>query len=453
MSINPIIFHDYDIRGTYPDQLNEQSYYLLGRALASYISAKQIAVGYDCRRSSPALFEALTRGIMEQGSDVINLGNISTEIHYFASGKYQFPANAIISASHNPPQYNGLKVVRKGVVPLHGGFGFPQIKEYAMNQNFPPPLTQGSMTSRDLLEEWVAHALTFIDQEKLRPLRVVVDAGNGMAGISWERLIGKLPVQMIPLYFDPDGNFPNHLPDPLDPKNLTALRDTIQKEKADLGFAMDGDADRLFIVDNEGRAVSGTVTAALLAGHLLKKYGPAPVLYNVVCGRIVPETIKKFGGTPRRVRVGHSFIKQYMKEDNALFAGEHSGHFYFRDNYFADSSLIAGLVFLEFLSAQNQPLSAIVRAVDSYPQSGEINFTVADMEGAVKKVKESCADADSTDDIDGVSIWYKEWWCNIRLSKTEPLLRLNVEADTRDLLDKKVAMIEETIIKAGGKRK
>lgn len=453
MSINPIIFHDYDIRGTYPDQLNEQSYYLLGRAIASYISAKQIAVGYDCRRSSPALFEALTRGIMEQGSDVVNLGNISTEIHYFASGKYQFPANAIVSASHNPPQYNGLKIVRKGVAPLHGAFGFPQIKDYAVNQNFPPPLSKGTMTARSVLDEWVQHALTFIKAERLRPLRVVVDAGNGMAGISWERLIGILPVQLIPLYFDPDGNFPHHLPDPLDQKNLVDLRETIQREKADVGFAMDGDADRLFVVDNEGIAVSGTVTTALLARHLLKKHGPAPVLYNVVCGRIVPETIREMGGIGRRVRVGHSFIKQYMKEDDALFAGEHSGHFYFRDNFFADSSLIAGLLFLEYLSTRTEPLSAIVKSVDKYPQSGEMNFTVGDMGSAVEAIKRQCTDATSMDEIDGVSVWYPDWWCNIRSSKTEPLLRLNVEADTKQLLDQKVSMLEEAIVKAGGRRK
>ncbi|MBI4990847.1 phosphomannomutase/phosphoglucomutase, partial [Candidatus Gottesmanbacteria bacterium] len=428
-AIDSSIFRDYDIRGTYPDQINEDSFYILGKAISDYLSVQKIAVGYDARLSSPSLFGALAKGIMEQGTDVVNLGLISTEIHYFASGKYNFDANVIISASHNPANYNGLKIVTRGVVPLHGSFGLPDIKKLSIAQKFTTPRKVGSMTEMSILDEWIKHALSFINAANLRPLKVVVDAGNGMGGISWAKISGKIPGEIIPLYFEPDGNFPHHLPDPLKAENLADLQKEILAKSADLGIALDGDADRIFLLDEKGEAVSGTITTAILAEALLKKYGPNPVLYNAVCGRIVPETIKKLGGNPIRVRVGHSFIKEYMKKTDALFAGEHSGHYYFKDNFRADSSAIAGLIILEYLSEKNMPFSEVVSVYDKYPQSGEINFQVKSGEKIVSSLESNFVDALSIDKIDGLSVWYPAWWFNLRPSKTESYVRLNVEAD------------------------
>lgn len=444
------IFHQYDIRGIYPTQLSKESYYILGRALASYIAGNEIAVGRDTRLSSPDLFAALTSGIIDQGVNVINLGLISTEISYFASGKYKFPANVIISASHNPAEYNGLKIVKCGAIPLHGDFGLPEIKKLAVTNKFSAPKTKGSIKKLDISDDWIKHTLTFVDKNKLKPLKVVVDAGNGMGGISWKRLKDKLPIQIIPMYFEPDGHFPHHLPDPLKSENVKDLTQKIISEKADLGFAIDGDADRIFVLDENGTQISGTLTTALLASYLLKKYGPAPVLYNVVCGRIVPETIKDNNGIPIRVRVGHSYIKERMKKENALFAGEHSGHFYFRDNYFADSSTIAGLIFLEFLSTQNRPLSQIKNEFDKYKSSGEINFKVSDSSNIMKAIESNCKDATSVDYVDGLSVWYSDWWFSLRASNTEPMVRLNLEADNLDLLKEKLEALERKILDLGG---
>ncbi len=443
------IFHQYDIRGIYPTELNEETYYILGRALATYLSADKIAVGHDTRLSSPSLFTSLITGILDQGVDVIHLGLISTEINYFASGKYGFAANVIVTASHNPPQYNGLKIVTRGVVPLHGNFGLPDIKQLAQENNFSAPSKKGKIEVVNVLEDWINHTLTFIDLKKLKPLKVVIDAGNGMGGISWERLIEKLPIEIIPMYFDPDGHFPHHLPDPLKPENVVGLKSEILKQKADLGFAIDGDADRIFILDEAGRELSGTITTAILAKFLLQKFGPSPILYNAVCGKIVPDTIVANGGKPIRTRVGHSFIKEQMKKENALFAGEHSGHFYFRDNFFADSSTIAGLIFLEFLSKENKPLSQIVSDYNKYFSSGELNFKVDDSPKVLKEIENKFKDATSIDYLDGLSIWYPDWWFNLRASNTEPMVRLNMEADTKEILGEKLSLVENELNQLG----
>lgn len=447
------IFHQYDIRGVYPTQLNEDMYYILGRSLATYFATDEIAVGHDTRLSSPSLFTALTSGIMDQGADVVNLGLISTEINYFVSGRFGFPANVIISASHNPAEYNGLKIVKKGAIPLHGDFGLPEIKKLATDNKFSAPSKKGIMRKMEVLDEWIDHALTFVDIHKLKPLKVVIDAGNGMGGISWKKLMDKLPVNIIPMYFKPDGHFPHHLPDPLKPENVMDLTRKIVSEKADLGFAIDGDADRIFILDEYGKQVSGTTATAILSAFLLEKYGPSPVLYNVVCGKIVPETIKLHKGTPYRVRVGHSYIKERMKKENALFAGEHSGHFYFRDNYFADSSTIAGLIFLEFFSTQNKPLSQIVKELDKYKSSGELNYKVTDTTRIIKEIETKFKDATSIDYLDGLSVWYPDWWMSLRSSNTEPMIRLNMEADSQEILDEKLNLVKNGLKDLGAHNK
>lgn len=450
--VDPTIFRDYDIRGIYPQQINEEVFYLLGRAATSYLKVNEIAVGHDMRLSSPSLFEALCHGIVDSGVDVVDLGLISAEMHYFASGKYKFPANMIISASHNPSEYNGLKIVTAGVVPLHAKRGLPEIKNLMLAQKFPSCGKKGKVGKKSILNDWISHALSFINPTCLKPFKVVIDAGNGMGGICWSKAAKRLPIEIIPLYFEPDGHFPYHLPDPLKLQNLVDLKKTMRKHKADIGLAIDGDADRLFVIDEKGVPLSGTITTAILAATMLEKYGLGTVLYNAVCGRIVPETVKRFDGTPIRVRVGHSFIKEYMKTHNALFAGEHSGHFYFRDNYFADSAFIAGLIFLEFLSVQNQRLSSITKKYNKYPASGEINFKIPSPNKIFPQLESKFQDAISTDYIDGLSVWYPTWWFNLRVSKTEPLVRLNVEANDSKLLENNLKKLEKIIIDLGGKK-
>jgi len=447
IAIDTTIFRDYDIRGIYPSQLNEQTYYIIGRSLVQYLNPHVVAVGHDARLSSPTLTESFIKGITDSGCDVVNLGLISTEMTYFASGKYDYPVCAVISASHNPAEYNGLKIVLRKVVPLHGQFGLPEIKQFSLAQAFPTPPKKGTVTKRSILDEWVVHLLSLIDVAKIKPLTVVVDAGNGMGGLAWEKLKDRIPIKLIPLYFEPDGRFPHHLADPLKEENLQDLRKKIIETKADLGFAHDGDSDRMFAVDDKGEIISGTLTTAILATHLLKKYGPNPVLYNVVCGKIVPETIRSLGGTPIRVRVGHSFTKEAMKKHNALLAGEHSGHFYFKENYFADSSTLAALHMLEYRSIENVPLSEIVARFQKYSSSGEKNFKVVDTAQVIQTVKTVCNDAQSTDEIDGLSIWYPDYWFNLRASKTEPLLRLNLEGDTKEIMESQLGRITAIISK------
>jgi phosphomannomutase len=446
IKINPTIFRDYDIRGIYPSELNEDTYYVIGRAMAKYLEVPEIAVGYDTRLSSPSLFKSIVCGITDQGTNVVDLGLISTEIHNFASGKYRFPANIIISASHNPAEYNGLKTVKAGVIPLHGGYGIPEVKKLAIEQDFKDSDKKGKIRKMDIMNEWIKHTLTFVKLDNLKKLKVVVDAGNGMGGISWEKLIGKTNIEIIPLYFEPDGHFPHHLPDPLKEENLKDLQKKVIETKADLGLAIDGDADRMFAVDEKGISLSGTITTAIISKHLLTKFGPNPVLYNTACGRIVPETVLSLGGKPIRVRVGHSFIKEYMKKYKAIFAGEHSGHFYFRDNYNAESSLIAGLLMLEYISCVEKPTSQIRNEFSKYPSSSESSFKVSDVERVMKMLEDKYSNADSKDFIDGLTIWYKDWWFNVRPSKTEPLLRLNLEADTKELMKEKLEEVKYYIL-------
>lgn len=449
MTINQKIFRDYDIRGTYPDQINEDTYYLLGRAIVQYLNPQKIAVGYDMRLSSPSLFTALNRGIMDQGADVVHLGQISTEMHNFASGKYQFDVNVIISASHNPAEYNGLKIVTKGAIPLHGEKGLPQIRDFTVAQNFPHPKRKGTLSNFSIQDAWVKHLLSFINRDPLKPFSVVIDAGNGMGGLSWKLLTAHVPIKIHELYFDPDGHFPHHLPDPLNEKNLVDIKKTITAIHADLGFAIDGDADRLFVLDEHGSVLSGTTTAAILAKFFLQKNGPAPILYNAVCGRAVPDTVKQSGGTPVRVRVGHSFIKEEMRERNALFAGEHSGHFYFRDNFYADSSTIAALSILSYISKSEKKVSEIVQEIQKYFQSGETNYKIVDALKAQKILEETFSHG-KIDHLDGLSISYPDWWTNVRASKTEPFLRVNVEANSSELLQRQTQRIDDLIKSSGG---
>lgn len=436
--INLNAFHDYDIRGIYPTEINEDFFYVLGRALATYIGVGPIAVGHDMRLSSPALYKSLIDGITTQGIDVVALGQISTEMHYFASGKYGFAANIVVSASHNPPEFNGAKIVKANVVPLHGSYGLNDLKSLMEKNEFADVEKKGSVSEKNIFAEWVSHALAFIDQNALTPMKVVVDAGNGMGGPAWAELIKRLPmITFIPLYLDPDGTFPHHLADPLKDENVADLKQFILDNKADFGIALDGDADRVFFFDEHGDKLSGTVTTAILADHFLQQKNDSTILYGAICGRVIPEIVAKAGGTAIRTRVGHSFIKEKMKETKAVFAGEHSGHFYFGSNYNADSSLIAGLIMMQIISRQKKSLSTIARCYDIYPSLGEHNFVANDIPSILAELKTKyISNVTTVDELDGLSFWYEDHWFNVRASKTEPLLRLNVEANTHEILDK-----------------
>ena len=448
------VFKSYDIRGIYPTQLDDRTAELIGRGFVEYLKADTVAVGRDMRVSSQPLFEAFARGIAGQGADVIDLGLTSTDQLYFAVGKFGYPAGAMITASHNPKEYNGFKLCREAAIPLSSETGVFAIRDlvarYVGEEGRPgaqplraagasPAATSpgGRVMKRDVLPEFIEHCLSFIDPKAIKPLKIVVDAGNGMAGMIVAALFKRLPIAMIPLYFELDGTFPNHPASPIEPENMVDLQRAVREHQANLGAAFDGDADRVFITDERGELVGGDMVTALVAKMLLRHHPGATILYNLICSRSVPESIVAEGGKPVRTRVGHSYIKKIMREQNAIFGGEHSGHFYFRDNYYADSGLIALLFVLELVSTTGQPLSELLRPVNTRFRSGEINSQVADMTAKLRELEAHYRDAETIDHLDGTTISYRAWWANVRPSNTEPLLRLNVEADTPELLSQK----------------
>jgi phosphomannomutase len=436
IKIDESIFKAYDIRGIYPNQLDEDLAYKIGRALAEYLKPKKVAVGRDMRLSSPSLLEKLISGITDGGADVVDIGLVSTDCLYFAVGKYGYDAGVMITASHNPPEYNGFKMCKKDAVPLSGESGLDQIKKLVLEDKFSSSPKPGNTKKVDLDNAYVEHILSFVNQKKIKPFKIVIDAGNGMAGKIIPQLFSPLPCRVIPMFFELDGSFPHHLASPIEPQNIAPLRERVLKEKADLGAAFDGDADRMFLVDEYAHPLGGDMVTALVAKNLLKKEKGATILYNLICSKSVPQVVEKEGGKAIRTRVGHALIKPLMKQYNAVFGGEHSGHFYFRNNWFADSGLIALLVCLELISEENQPLSTLVSSIDPYFRSGEINSRVEDIPGKLKQIEEHYSQG-KIDHLDGLTIDFGDWWFNIRPSNTEPLLRLNVEANSPDILVQK----------------
>ncbi len=437
-SINPHIFGAYDVRGIYPSELNEEVAYLFGRAFVLYLKPLQVAVGRDMRLSSPALAEALIRGITDQGADAIDLGLTTTDELYFAVGKFNYPAGVMITASHNPKQYNGFKTCREEAIALSSASGLNDIRDLVLKNEFPKPEAPGRIIRRDVTEDYIDHALSFIDVSKIKPLKIAADAGNGMAGMILPRVFKRLPGQLIPLYFDLDGNFPNHPASPIEPQNMVDLQRAVRDNHADLGVAFDGDADRMFIVDEHCNLIGGDMVTALVSKNLLKKHPGATILYNLICSRSTPETIARAGGKAVRTRVGHSFIKAQMREENAIFGGEHSGHFYFRDNWYADSGLIAFLIVLELICEEGQPVSELLKPIDTRFRSGEINSEVKDIPGKLKQIETHYQNQGAEIDyLDGITVQFKDWWFNVRPSQTEPLLRLNLEGDTKALMEAK----------------
>lgn len=436
-SINLDIFKSYDIRGIYPSELDETVAERIGRAFVDFLGAKAVAVGRDMRQSSQPLFEAFSRGVISQGADVVDLGLTSTDELYFSVGHFGFPAGVMITASHNPKEYNGFKLCREQAIALSAETGVFAIRDLVARDEFTDASKPGRAEQRNPLPEFVEHCLSFIDIARIKPLRIAIDCGNGMGGLVVPAVFGKLPIEVIPLYFELDGTFPNHPASPIEPENMADLQRAVREHKADLGAAFDGDADRVFITDEDGELVGGDMVTALVAKMLLRKHPGSTILYNLICSRGVPELIAAEGGNPVRTRVGHSIIKSVMREQNAIFGGEHSGHFYFRDHYFADSGLIALLVVLELISVEGKPVSELLRPLDHRFRSGEINSRVDDIAKKLRQLENHYSDAREIDHLDGVTIAYDDWWCNIRPSNTEPLLRLNVEADSKKLLAQK----------------
>ncbi|MFQ5607950.1 MAG: phosphomannomutase/phosphoglucomutase [Candidatus Zixiibacteriota bacterium] len=426
---DPTIFKAYDIRGVYPSQLNDQTAYLIGNALALYLKPQAVAIGRDMRLSSDDLFDAFCRGVTDAGSDVIDLGLVSTDGLYFAVGKYGYDAGVMITASHNPKEYNGFKICKADAVPLSGVEGLNHIAELVSNGAPVIRPERGAIARRDISDDYTNNCLSFADMSALGKFKIVFDAGNGMAGATLPPVLETLPIEALRMYFEPDGTFPNHPASPIEAENRADLINEIRRSAADFGVAFDGDADRMFLVDKNCRALGGDMVTAMVAQKLLQDHPGETILYNAICSRAVPELITRLGGTAVRTPVGHALIKPMMRERNAIFGGEHSGHFYFRDNWFADSGMIAFLVCLELISKSGRALDQIVSEIDPYFRSGEINSQVADQRSVIKRIAEAHGDG-KHDRLDGLTVEYADWWFNLRPSNTEPLLRLNVEANT-----------------------
>lgn len=432
----PQIFKAYDIRGLVETELTPDFAFQTGLAFARYLEQERepgtIVIGEDMRPSSPLLAEAFSAGATSNGMDVIRIGLASTDMLYFASGKLNMPG-AMFTASHNPSEYNGIKLCRSGARSIGKESGLQVIERYVFDGSPIPMRPVGVETTRNMLDEYISHLLSLVDVSQIRALKIVVDAGNGMAGFTAMPLFEKLNVDLIPMYFDLDGTFPNHDANPIDPKNMKDLQKAVRKHKADIGLAFDGDADRCFLVDEKGQTVNPSALTGLIAERELARYPKSKVIYNLISSRAVAEVIEECGGTAIRSRVGHSYIKKLMADTDAIFGGEHSGHFYFRDFWYADSGMLAALHVIAALGSQKVPLSKMLKKYQRYFSSGEINSIVSKPQEILAKVENIFGGREgvSTDHLDGLTVSSDSWWFNLRLSNTEPLLRLNVEARTQ----------------------
>ena len=439
------IIKAYDVRGVYPDELDADLARSVGAAFVRVIGAagSAIVIGRDMRPSGPELVAAFAEGATSQGADVILIGLASTDGLYFASGHLDLPG-AMFTASHNPARYNGIKLCRPGAAPVGQDTGLRELKAL-IREGIPAyDGPRGAVREESMTDAYAAFLRSLVELEGMRPLRVVVDAGNGMGGYTVPYVLGDLPLEIVPLYFELDGTFPNHEANPIDPENLRDLQAAVLAHGADLGLAFDGDADRCFVVDERGRIVNPSTLTSLIAVRELAKHPGATIIHNLITSAAVPEIVREHGGTPVRTRVGHSFIKQTMAETGAVFGGEHSGHFYFRDFWRADSGMLAALHTLSALG--NAPagttLSDMLAPYERHVMSGEINSRVADARAKVDAVRAAFADRTTTDELDGVTFQGDGWWFNLRTSNTEPLLRLNVEAATPEAVQ---ALVDEVL--------
>jgi phosphomannomutase len=436
MQVNPSIFKAYDIRGIYPTDLNEQVAYLVGRAFVTFLKVDRVLVGHDMRISGPALLAEVTRGLTDQGADVVDIGMVSTDQYYYACSTLGLPG-IMVTASHNPKAYNGFKMVKKMPYLLSGDEGIQDLRRLVESEDFPEATQRGRVIHEDLKEGFVQKVLSIIDAKAIKPLKVVVDTGNGMVGPILQEVYQHLPVQLVGLYLNPDGNLPNHGLDPLQPENRAELQKRVVSEGAAIGFAFDGDGDRFFAIDDRGNFIPGDFLTAILGQYLLAKHPNSKVLYDVRASWAVVDMISAAGGTPLMERVGHAFIKRRMAEENAVFAGEVTGHYYFRDFFFADSGIVPSLLIMELLSTWNVKMSQLLEGLEmKYFISGEINSTVKDAPAVLKKLTETYADGQQLS-MDGISVTYPTWHFNVRASNTEPLVRLNLEAKTQVEMEKR----------------
>lgn len=435
------IFKAYDVRGLVPDELDERTAEAVGAAFVEVTGAKSVVVAHDMRESSVPLSAAFVRGATARGADVVNAGLGSTDLLYYASGSLGLPG-VMFTASHNPARYNGMKMCRAGAVPIGADTGLVEIRDRAAELLGGVGEPTGSVIEKDLLHGYAEHLRTLVDLSAIRPLKAVVDAGNGMGGHTVPAVFSGLPVEVVPLYFELDGSFPNHEANPLEPANLVDLQRAVVATGADLGLAFDGDADRCWVIDERGESVSPSAVTALVAARELAKHPGAMIIHNLITSQGVPEIVREHGGTPVRTRVGHSFIKAEMARTGAVFGGEHSAHYYFRDFWFADSGMLAAMHVLAALGEQERPLSRVVETYSRYHASGEINSTVADQALALSKVRHAFGERGTVDELDGLTVTGAGWWFNLRASNTEPLLRLNAEAAD----ESKMAAIRDEVL-------
>ncbi len=426
------IFKSYDIRGIYPTELNEEVASLIGQVIAGFSSGGKIVIGRDMRLSSPALHQALLKGLMAGGAKVDDIGEVPIDAVYFAVGKFNYDAGVMITASHNPTEYNGFKIIKKGMEWVRGG----ELKDLIGKLDSSARKSQGEVKELDIWEDYIKHLLSFVNHEKLKDLKVVVDAGNGMAGKTIPKLFASLPFKLTPLFFDLDGSFPNRPSNPLAPNASKVVSEKIIEVGADLGIMFDGDTDRVFFLDETGKFVSADTTLLVLAKEFLSREPGATIAYNLICSRAVPEFITKWGGKPLRTAVGFVNVMTALKANDGIMGGELSAHYSFRDNFYSDSGFIAALLVLEYLSITGKKLSQLVADYSPYVKLPEINLTVNDKQAAIDKVKNYFKDA-KIDELDGVTVEYEDWWVNVRPSNTEPLLRVTLEANNEKILEEK----------------
>ena len=438
--IESSIFKSYDIRGVYPSEINEEAAFGVGRAFVKYTGAKRVVVCRDARISSQVLFEALVNGIIDQGADVYDVGQAPTECLYFSVGNYNFDAGIMITASHNPKEYNGFKMIKKDgdIINIIAG---KDMEEMVTRGEFKEE-KKGEVKEKDMWGDYLRHILSFVDLKEISSMKIVVDASNGVAGHVISKIKDMLPVKIIPLNFEPNGNFPNHAPNPLEEGSIDGIGETIRKEKADFGFIFDGDADRVFLLDENGQLVRADATLLLLARYFLGKNPGMAVAYNAICSKAVPEFVRKWGGNPIRTKVGFVNVRAGILENNGIMGGELSGHYCFKDNYYMDSGMIAFSVLLQIISkdisasSNISKVSEIVKELSPYAKPSELNFKVQDKDSILERAKQKYSDG-KQDFLDGITVEYENWWFNMRPSNTEPLLRLTVEANTQELLAQK----------------
>ncbi len=438
------IFKAYDIRGIYPEELNEKIAYKVGRAFVEFLKCKNVVIGRDMRLSSDSLFKALAKGVRDQGADVIDIGLSGTDMLYFAVANYDYESGIMITASHNPKEYNGIKFTREKAIPISEVTGIKEIEKLVEKNEF-KHAEKGKILKKEIMKDYVDFVLSFVDLENIKPLKVVMDASNGMAGMIAPRIFSKTKINIIPLNFDLDGSFPKHQSNPLILENRKEIMKRVVEEKADLGIAWDGDADRCFFIDNNGKFLQGDFITGFLAQEMLKKYPKSMILYDLRASWFVKDMIKKNKGISKMCRVGHAFFKQYMRDEDGIFAGEVTGHYYYKyKNFYTDNGMIPALQILELISKKGKKFSEILKPTENYFISGEINSEVKDKEAIIKKLEQKFSDG-KIYYMDGISVKYDDWHFNVRPSNTEPLIRLNLEAKTKEKMEEMRDKILEII--------